>query len=53
MPCSGTCGAWSNKTSAVNGSNITGVTVTSGPTAAQMIAAPRAADGSLPAINSL
>ena len=53
MPCSGTCGAWSNRTASVNGSNITGVTVTSGPTAAQMIAAPRAADGSLPAINSL
>ena len=53
MPCTGTCGAWSNRTAGVHGSNITGVTVTSGPTAAKMIAAPRAADGSLPAIDSL
>jgi hypothetical protein len=53
MPCSGTCGAWSNRSAGVHGSNITGVTVTSGPTAAKMIAAPRAADGSLPAITSL
>jgi len=53
MPCSGTCGAWSNKTSGVHGSNITGVTVTSGPTADKMINASRNADGSLPDINSL
>jgi hypothetical protein len=53
MPCSGTCGAWSNRGSAVHGSNITGVTVTSGPTADKMINAARNSDGSLPAIGSL
>jgi len=53
MPCSGTCGAWSNRSAGVHGANITGVTVTSGPTAAKMIAAPRTANGSLPALDSL
>jgi len=52
MTCTGKCAAWGNGTEV---KNIGGVT-TSAPgsaTAAKMIAAPRTADGALPAIDSL
>jgi hypothetical protein len=52
MTCTGTCAAWGNKT---NVDSIGGVSTTAigSATSAKMIAATRAADGSLPSISSL
>jgi hypothetical protein len=52
MTCTGTCAAWGNKT---NVDSIGGVSTTAigSATSAKMIAAQRAADGSLPSISSL
>jgi len=52
MSCTGTCAAWGNSRDDQNISGV-GTTAPGSATAAKMIAAPRNADGSLPAITSL
>jgi hypothetical protein len=52
MSCTGTCAAWSNSRDDQNIAGV-GTTAPGSATAAKMIAAPRNADGSLPAITSL
>ena len=52
MTCTGTCESWGNSTDVQKISGV-GTTAPGSATAAKMIAAPRNADGSLPAITSL